>query len=145
MMASTPHSFRQLLLTALMAVSMAVMPLASVGHESEDGEHLVCVETMQARESSCCPAKPIQVACCDGESHKLPRKSPHGELDSLPVPCGDEGDCSCCVTISSPVVLGMMFLSDRTVADTAVHRLMTVTHTPDRRGWHHRLLRPPIC
>lgn len=144
-MAYAPHSSRLLLLPTFMAVAMVVTPLASLGHNAEEGKRLVCVEVMQACKSSCCSVTPMQQACCDDRSNKLPPQTAHEESDSVPSPCGDQGDCSCCVTINFSVVLGLILRSDRTVADTARHHVPTVADTPDCPGWHHRLLRPPIC
>ena len=128
---------------------MVLTPLASLGHYPGDGElgdseHRVCVETMQSCKCSCCPATPKQQACCDGNSGNMLQRIVHGESESEPASCGDQGDCSCCTTISCSVILGINLQSDRSLTEKVIHLVSAAVHSPTYPGWHHPLLRPPI-
>ena len=128
---------------------MVLTPLASLGHyagesQLENGEHPECLDTMQACKSTCCPSTPKQQTCCDGNLGNVLHRIAQGESEPDPASCGDQGDCSCCTTISCSVVLGINLQSDRSLTDNVIHLVSAVVHTPAYPGWHHPLLRPPI-
>jgi hypothetical protein len=126
----------------LVVGSVFVALLASVSHRLPDGGHIICINMMEARGfSSYSAAADTQHCCGDELSNVLPR----GKSESNPAPFGDPDDCSCCITMSYSMILGMIRQSGESHLEKTIHTIEAAVQTPANAGWRDPLLRPPIC